>query len=80
MFYFLFVASEKGDNPGVAASQTGSAAGADPELQQEVNMTFSSGNVDSMGEEDKSDPKESDLPEKYETKISDLKNVCPQWR
>ncbi|KAG6671322.1 hypothetical protein I3843_Q003200 [Carya illinoinensis] len=69
------VPTEKGDNPGVAASQTSSAAGADPESRQEVNLTCSSGNVDSMDEEDRSHPKESDLPESSLEQSSPLNMV-----
>ncbi|XP_059429782.1 zinc finger CCCH domain-containing protein 22-like isoform X3 [Corylus avellana] len=56
------VPTERNGDPVAAVSQT-CAVDADHQLQQEVNLAFSNGHVDSRDKEEKSYPEENDLPE-----------------
>jgi hypothetical protein len=60
VFYLHFVAAEKTVNPAVDADDQ-------HQLLKEVNPVCSTnGNSNSSGKEEKSNPEESDLPERYE--------------
>ncbi|KAF5447748.1 hypothetical protein F2P56_033273 [Juglans regia] len=73
------VPTEKNDDLGAGTSQT-VAVDARRQLQQEVNPASSNGNADSnsMSKEEKSYPKESDLPESLEHSLPDSLFVCPK--